>query len=291
MIGRRALLMSFGSAAGALALMPRPAWSRGAHSPIDAMKRIEAETGGRLGVAMFDTDSGRRFAWRGGERFAMCSTFKLLLAAAVLDRVDRGKEQLDRALPVSKADYVPNSPTVERHFGGTLTVAQLCEATITLSDNAAANLLLPAVGGPKGLTAFLRGLGDGITRLDRIEPMMSEAIPGDLRDTTTPEAMLHSLDAVTLGKVLRPTSRERLIQWMVANKTGATRIRAGIPADWRVGDKTGTSGNGVVGDIAILWPTGRKPLLLTTYFDGGQADEAARHKALADAARAVVAML
>jgi beta-lactamase class A len=251
------------------------------------MKRIEAEAGGRLGVAMIDTHDGHRFAWRGGARFPMCSTFKFLLAAAILKRADAGRLRLDRALPVSKADYVPHSPTVEKHFGGTLTIAALCEATITLSDNAAANLLLPLVGGPAGFTAFLRALGDPVTRLDRIEPFMSEAKPGDLRDTTTPAAMLHSLNAVVLGNTLKPSSRTQLGQWLIDNKTGGARIRAGVPAGWRVGDKTGTSGNGVVGDVAIIWPPERKPLLLTTYFDGGQADDAARQKALADAARAV----
>lgn len=293
MIGRREVMIGFGAAAlgGVLA----PALVRAKAAPdaalVAAMKRIETETGGRLGVAMLDTQTGRRFAWRGGERFPMCSTFKFLLAAAILKRIDAGQERLDRALHVSKADFVPNSPTVGKHFGGTLTIAELCEATITLSDNAAANLLLPLVGGPAGFTAFLRSLGDRVTRLDRIEPLMSEAKPGDLRDTTTPAAMLHSLNAVVLGNALKPPSRAQLTQWLVENKTGGTRIRAGVPAGWRVGDKTGTSGNGVVGDVAIIWPPERKPLLLTTYFDGGQAEDAARHKALADAARAVTAAI
>jgi beta-lactamase class A len=294
MIARRDILIGFGAAVAGGALTPqivralgRDPGKRG-EALSDAMKRIETEAGGRLGVALLDTESEYRFAWRGGERFAMCSTFKFLLTAAVLKRVDQGQERLDRALPVSKADYVPNSPTVEKHFGGTLSIAALCEATITLSDNAAANLLLPLVGGPAGFTAYLRSVGDRITRLDRIEPLMSENKPGDPRDTTTPEAMLHSLNAVVLGNALQPASRTRLTQWLVENKTGGTRIRAGIPAGWRVGDKTGTSGNGLVGDVAILWPPRRKPLLLTTYFEGGSADNAARHKTLADAARAVV---
>lgn len=291
MIGRRGVLIGFGAVAAGAALLPGLVFGQESASLTEAMKRIEAETGGRLGVAMLDTGTGNRFAWRGGERFPMCSTFKFLLAAAILKRVDAGEFALDRAVPVKKTDHVPNSPVVEKHFGGSLTVAELCNATITLSDNAAANLLLPLVGGPVGFTAFLRTIGDTVTRLDRIEPMMSEAIPGDPRDTTSPEAMLLALSAVTLGKALSSASRGRLTQWLIENKTGDTRIRAGIPAGWRVGDKTGTSGNGVYGDVAIIWPPKRKPVLLTTYIAGFKAGDKAGHKALADAARAVVAAL
>lgn len=295
MIGRRDVLIGFGAAAAGAALTPTvarmvPGDGRG-KAFTNAMQRIETIAGGRLGVAMLDTGNGDRLTWRGDERFAMCSTFKFLLAAAVLGRVDQGRERLDRALPVAKADYVSHSPTVEKHFGGTLTIAELCEATITLSDNAAANLLLPLVGGPAGLTAFLRGLGDGVTRLDRIEPMMSEAAPGDPRDTTSPKAMLHSMNAVLLGNVLAPGSRERLTQWLIDNRTGGTRIRAGLPVGWRVGDKTGTSGNGLVGDVAIIWPPERKPILLTAYLAESKAAEAARHGALADVARALAELI
>jgi beta-lactamase class A len=296
MIGRRDILIGFGAAATGAALTPTLARAIGRASGrgkafTDAMRLIEANAGGRLGVAMLDTGNGDRFAWRGDERFAMCSTFKFLLAAAVLARVDQGKERLDRALPVAKTDYVPHSPTVEKHFGGALTIAALCEATITLSDNAAANLLLPLVGGPAGFTGFLRGLGDAVTRLDRIEPLMGEALPGDTRDTTSPLAMLHSLNTVVLGTVLSPGSRGQLTRWLIENQTGGTRIRAGVPAGWRVGDKTGTGGYGLVGDVAIIWPPKRKPILLTAYLAESKAADAARYAVLADVARAVTGLI
>jgi beta-lactamase class A len=170
----------------------------------EAMRGIEAGFGGRLGVAIMDRQTGERFVWRGGERFPMCSTFKFLLTAAVLRQVERGKLRLDRALPIAKSDFVPNSPVMEKHFGGSLTISELCEATMTVSDNGAANLLLPLVGGIAGFNAFLRSLGDKTTRLDRNEPTMNESIPGDPRDTTTPEAMLQSMAAIVLGRRWRP---------------------------------------------------------------------------------------
>jgi beta-lactamase class A len=296
MFGRRDILIGFGAAAAGAALAPQLARTAGrdpwrSDALLAEIRRIEAGVGGRLGVAMLDTGNGHRFTWRGGERFPMCSTFKFLLAAAVLRRVEQGRERLDRAVPIAKSDFVPNSPAIEKHFGGTLTVAQLCKATVTLSDNAAANLLLPAVGGIAGFNAFVRSLGDKATRLDRIEPMMSEAIPGDPRDTTTPDAMLQSMRAVLIGNALKPASRAQATQWLVENETGGKRLRAGLPADWRVGDKTGTSGNGVVGDIGILWPPARKPILVTSYLAESPADQTVRQGALADVARALVAHL
>jgi beta-lactamase class A len=292
MVARRDILIGFGAAAvgstlpfqSACALVRDPGHG---YALLAEIKRIEAAVGGRLGVAMLDTGSGHRFGWRNGERFPMCSTFKFLLAAAVLRQVEQGRERLDRAVAIAKSDFVGNSPVVEQHFGGSLTVSQLCEATVTLSDNAAANLLLPSVGGIVGFNAFLRSLGDTITRLDRTEPMMSEAIPGDPRDTTTPEAMVRSMRAVLIGRALAPASRAQATRWLIANKTGDTRLRAGLPSDWRVGDKTGTSENGATNDIAILWPPSRKPLLVTAYLAESKADAAARYGALADVARAV----
>jgi beta-lactamase class A len=250
---------------------------------------IERESRGRLGVAVHDTGTGRRAAHRGDERFPMLSTFKLLLAAAVLAAVDAGRERLDRAVTVRRADLVTYSPVVERHVGGSISVAALCEATMTLSDNAAANLLLPIVGGPPGLTRFCRGLGDAISRLDRTEPDLNEAIPGDPRDTTTPDAMLASLDRIVRGDVLSPVSRARIAGWLVANRTGDARLRAGVPASWRVGDKTGTGPRGSANDIGILWPPGAAPLLVTSYLTGSALDGAGQSRVHAEVARAVVA--
>jgi beta-lactamase class A len=271
-----------------------PALARGA-APLDladAVRAAEATSGGRIGFAVHDTANGRRFSHRGGERFAMASTFKMLLAAAILEQVDKGKERLDRAIPIKASDILPNSPVSEKRVGGTATVAELAEATMIYSDNAAANLLLPAIGGPAGMTAFLRRIGDPVTRLDRNEPMMSEAKPGDPRDTTSPDAILATWERILLGNVLTPASRARLTNWLVANTTGDTRLRAGLPKGWKVGDKTGTGSNNNVNDIAIIWPdrADRRPVFIASFVNGKPPQENlyALH---ADLARAVAALL
>lgn len=229
------------------------------------VEALERASRGRLGVAILDTATGARFATRGDERFPMCSTFKLILAAAILARVDRSLDRLDRRIAVARSDMVPNSPVTETRVGGHATVAELCHATMTRSDNAAANLLLPAVGGPAGITRFVRALGDIRTRLDRIEPELNDVRPGDPRDTTTPGAMLALFRRLTLGSVLKPASRDLFTNWLLANKTGDPRLRAGLPKNWQVGDKTGASGRGHDNDVAIIWPPAREPLLVASY--------------------------
>jgi beta-lactamase class A len=226
---------------------------------------LEKEAKGRLGLAILDTGSGARFVHRANERFPMCSTFKLPLAAAVLGQVDLGRERLDRAIAIAHSDIVAHSPVTKPRVGGSATVAELCEATMTESDNAAANLLLPIVGGPAGLTRFMRGLDGGVSRIDRYEPALNESRSGDPRDTTSPAAMVAMLQRLALGSVLSPPSRERLVGWMLANKTGAKRMRAGLPAAWRAGDRTGAGANGSNNEAAILWPPNRPPILVAAY--------------------------
>jgi beta-lactamase class A len=249
---------------------------------------IEKASGGRLGVGVLDTATGRRAGHREDERFPLCSTFKFLAAALVLARVDQRKEQLERRIVYRRRDLVTHSPVTEKHADGTgMTVAQLCEATLTLSDNTAANLLLDSFGGPKGLTAFMRSIGDTKTRLDRFETALNEARPGDLRDTTTPAAMSRSMQKILLGDILTQPSRAQLLQWLDGNKTGDERIRAGLPADWKVGDRTGSGQNGTTNDIAILRPPARAPLLLSVYLTETTAAPAARNATLASVATAV----
>ncbi|RST56493.1 class A beta-lactamase [Variovorax sp. MHTC-1] len=249
---------------------------------------IEKASGGRLGVGVLDTGNGRRAGHREDERFPLCSTFKFLAAAFVLARVDQRKERLERRVVYGPRDLVTHSPVTEKHADGTgMTVAQLCEATLTLSDNTAANLLLQSFGGPKGLTAFMRSIGDAKTRLDRFETALNEARPGDLRDTTTPAAMSRSMQKILLGDILTQPSRAQLLQWLDGNKTGDERIRAGLPADWKVGDRTGSGQNGTTNDIAILRPPGRAPILLSVYLTETAAAPAARNAALASVAAAV----
>jgi len=252
-----------------------------------ALARIEAESDGRLGVAALDTTDGSRAGHRMDERFAMCSTFKLLAAAAVLARVDAGKEQLSRRVTYAKSDLVTYSPTTEKHVDDGMTLADLCEAALTLSDNTAANLLLANLGGPDGVTAFARSLGDTMTRLDRIETALNEATPGDPRDTTTPAAMLANIRALVLGDALSPPSRDQLKKWMLANKTGGGRLRAGLPGDWAVGDKTGSGEFGTTNDIGVIWPPGRAPIVVTIYFTETKAALEQRIAVLASVGRAI----
>lgn len=254
--------------------------------PLAQLAALQQQHGGRLGVAILVADSGRRINHFGEQRFPMCSTFKFLAAAQVLARVDRGEERLDRRVVFAKEDLVPYSPATEQHVGAPgMTMAELCHAAVAVSDNTAGNLLLASFGGPTALTAFARSLGDGKTRLDRIEPDLNEAVPGDPRDTTTPAAMLGNLRALLLGDALSPASRLQLADWLVATTTGDERLRAGLPADWRVGDKTGTSNNGVTNDIAIAWPPGRGPLLIATYYAESSIPQQQRNAVLAEVGR------
>ncbi|WP_285423426.1 class A beta-lactamase [Pseudomonas sp. efr-133-TYG-103a] len=249
---------------------------------------LERRHGGRLGVAIFDTASQRMISHRGDERFALCSTFKCLAVACVLARVDRQQEDLSRLLVYGKEQLVPYSPTTEKHVDGSgLSVGSVCEAAITLSDNTAANLLLDSLGGPQALTAWLRSIGDPATRLDRREPELNENRPGDLQDTTTPHAMLQTLNRLVLGDVLSPASRDQLIAWLVNNKTGDDKLRAGLPEGWRVGDKTGSNGRNASNDVAVIWPPRRPPIIVTVYCSDARGSSDQLDALIADVGRLV----
>jgi len=256
-----------------------------AQDPMARLTALERRHGGRLGVAILDTQTGRRIEHRAGERFALCSTFKAVAAALVLARVDRGEERLDRRVTFAASDLVRWSPVTEKHVGTGMTMAEICEAAITMSDNTAGNLMLESFGGPAAFTAYARSLGDSVTRLDRIETAWNEATPGDQRDTTTPGAMLGTMNKLLLGEALSGPSRGQLTAWLVANKTGDKRIRAALPRDWRVGDKTGTGGNGAANDVAILWPPGRGPILVAAYYAEAKATDEQRSAVLAEVGR------
>nr|WP_050470352.1 class A beta-lactamase [Herbaspirillum chlorophenolicum] len=245
---------------------------------VQKMAKLESGVGGRLGVSILDTAKGRQWGYRADERFPMCSTFKFLATAAVLKRVDQGEERLERRIVYTKKSLVPYSPTTGKHTGGNgLSMSQLCEAAMTLSDNTAANLMLESLGGPAGLTAFIRSLGDDMTRLDRNEPTLNESLPGDPRDTTTPAAMVADLRKIVLGNALNPASRTLITQWLLDNQTGTKRVRAGLPKGWKVGDKTGTGSHGSTNTVGVAWTPQGVPLLFAVYLTETDADEAKRN--------------
>ena len=254
---------------------------------------LEKQSGGTLGVAYFDHHSHTQFAYRGDTLFPLCSTFKLLLVAAILQKIDQGKEHLERQIAVRSTDMVPYSPVVEKYIDREISIERLCEGTLIWSDNASANLLLPIIGGPAGLTEFMRGINDPITRLDRNEPTLGSATPGDPRDTTTPSAMRASMQHLLLeaNDTLSEGARTRLKNWLIDNRTGNTRIRAGAPKDWRIGDKTGAGMHGSCNDVAILWPPERQAISLCLYLRDCPKDSPAQHAVLAEATRILLAEL
>ncbi len=271
-----------------LALLPLGAVGarRSVPAEVSRFSALERTSGGRLGVASLDSAGGGALEHRADERFPMCSTFKLLAVAAVLARVDRGEERLDRPVKFSTADLLEYAPVTRARVGeGSLPVGALCEAAITVSDNTAANLLLATLGGPPGLTTYVRSLGDTLTRLDRIEPELNEARPGDVRDTTSPRAMAENLRRLVAGDALSSRSRATLTSWLVAATTGRARLRAGLPSGWRIGDKTGSGNHGTTNDVAVLWPPRREPVFVAVYLTESSAPQATRERTLAEVGR------
>lgn len=254
----------------------------------DRIRALEQRLDCRIGIAARDTISGRTWQHRGDERFPLTSTFKLLLAAAVLQRTEQEAESLEQSVSFSEADMMEYAPvTRDRVADGSMTLAELCEAAIAHSDNTAANLLLAFVDGPEGLTRMLRSWGDTVTRLDRTEPTLNEARPGDERDSTTPNAMLASLQHVLLGSGLERASRDQLALWLESTTTGDKRLRAGLPSNWRLGHKTGTGQFGTTNDVGIAWPPTGGPYLLAVYLTECSAPISQREAALAEIANLV----
>lgn len=287
---RRALLRTAASVAvaGVCPVVP----TRAAGTDVAAsLAALETASGGRLGVAALDTASGAVAGCRIDERFAFCSTFKVLAAAAILKRSMAEPGLLEHRIVYSAADLVPYSPVTRGRAGDGMTVADICAAALQMSDNTAANLMLRLLGGPAAVTSFARAIGDDMFRLDREETALNAAVPGDPRDTSTPRAMMADLQGLTLGHLLGAAERDKLVAWMRGATTGANRIRAGVPAGWTVADKTGTGDYGSTNDIAVIWPPGRPPIVLAIYFTQADKDATPREDVVAQASRIVVAGL
>jgi beta-lactamase class A len=260
------LQLTFGSATIGVAAEAAAEQQKTEQSAITRILAIEESLGGRLGVAILDTGDGRRLEYHASDRFPLCSTFKFLAAGAILQKADKKELDLNRQISYGPIDLLDWAPITKKHVQeGSMSLDALCAAAIEYSDNTAGNLLLQTIGGPRDLTDFVRSLGDPVTRLDRNEPTLNTAIKGDERDTTSPVAMLNNLKSLLLGNTLSDASRRQLEDWLTKNTTGAKRLRAGLLSTWQIGDKTGTGENGATGDIAIVRPPNRSPILVVVY--------------------------
>lgn len=273
----------------ASALLAAPATAKRTTGRFDAAERLRPLEMGpaRLGVCFLDTATGEVSGNRMEEYFALCSTFKLALVSAYLREADQGRVNLNEVLAYTEADLLPWAPVTRKNVAkGGLSIAELAQATQEMSDSAAANLLVRRLGGPAAVTAKLREMGDTVTRLDRYEPDLGLVLSADLRDTTSPLAMAQLVRRITTGNILQRGSQERLLHWMQNTKTGFNRLRAGLPAEWRSGNKTGTGRTegttNKCNDIAITFPPGRSAIIIATYFDSGEYTEQteARHEAV-----------
>jgi beta-lactamase class A len=250
--------------------------------------RASLGAGARIGIAAIDTRDGSQLVHDPLGRYAMASTFKLPLAAAVLEAADEGRLGLTDEIAFEPGEPLPNSPAVTENLAaGRLGVEALAAAIVRLSDNSAANLLLRRLGGPEALTRFFRAHGDPVSRLDRYEMELNSNHPGDPRDTTSPATMAALVRDLVVGDALSRGSRRRLETWLTTSVPGADRLRAGLPAAWRFGHKTGTGANGAVNDVGIAWPPRRPPIVIASFQDGGTAGMPARAAAHAAVARLV----
>ncbi|MCM0033460.1 class A beta-lactamase [Sandarakinorhabdus limnophila] len=253
-----------------------------------AIPQIERSAGGPIGISLLDTHTGERFGHRANDRFPLCSTFKLLLAARLLRGADKGQWAMTERVPVTKADMLFNAPFTEKRIGGTASLLELAEAMTVLSDNPAANIALAKVGGPAALTAWLRSIADQTTRIDRNEPEMNNETPGDPRDTSTPAAMLATSRALVEGRILSPAARKTLFGWMQASKTADTMIRAALPPGWQEANKTGAGSWRARNIVSVITPPGRKPIWVAAYLFAGKSELAERNRQFVPLGRAIV---
>ena len=282
--------------AGAALLCPSVLLHAAPGTTTDAQAQLaalEQAAGGRLGVSALHVGSGARVAYRADERFPMCSTFKSMLAAAVLARSTSDAHLLDKRVRYEAKELVTYSPITEKHLGEGMTVAELCAATLQYSDNSAANFLMKILGGPQAVTSYARSIGNEVFQLERWETELNSAIPGEIRDTTSPAATVHSLQHLLLGTSLPAQQRQQLDTWMRGNTTGDQRIRAGVPAGWSVADKTGSGAHGSVNDIGVAWPPAGagSPLVIAVYYTREVKGAPTNQDIITAATRIVVAAL
>ncbi|MDQ0453769.1 beta-lactamase class A [Rhizobium paknamense] len=264
---------------------PAQAAETSAESPVlTTAKAAETRLKARIGFVVHDTGNGQTVSYRAEEAFPMASTFKALACAALLKGGDAVSGKM---LTVQQSDLMEYAPVTKDMVGKSASAADFCAITLRTSDNTAANKVLEAVGGPKAVTAFLRSIGDKRTRLDRTEPTLNEGKPGDPRDTTTPAAMAATMEKLVLGQALPEASRATLTQWLIADEVAGPLLRAGLPKDWRIADRTGAGGHGTRGIVSVIWPSHHAPLVAVVYITGTKASMDERNKAIAEIGKAI----
>lgn len=250
----------------------------------DAIRAAEARLDARVGAAILDTGSGRSWDHRPDERFPMASTSKVLACAALLKS---GPKLMERQATILESELQSYSPITKTLVGQQVSASDLCAITMRTSDNTAVNKVLEILGGPEAVTSFVRNMGDRVTRLDRNEPSLNEGRPGDPRDTTTPRAMADTLRELVLGSALDAQARDQLTEWLRNNEVGGPLLRAGIPADWGIADRTGAGGFGTRGVVAIMWPPGHAPVVAAIYVTETEAPMEERNAAISDIGKAI----
>ena len=249
--------------------------------------QLEKDLDMRIGISFYDENNNKTWQYNGDQSFPLVSTFKAFACAALLARVDSNQDTLERAIPVHKNQLITYSPITEKYIDKTMTNAELCSAAITLSDNTAGNLILKNIGGPSGLTQFMRSIGDEKTQLSRWEPELNEANPGDTRDTTSPNAIVKSLRKVLLGSYLSISSQKQLTDWLLHDKVADGLIRSILPNDWKIGDKTGAGGYGSRAIIAVIWPPERKPVFISIYLTQTKASMDIRNHTIVEISKVI----
>lgn len=252
------------------------------------IQNIENDLNATIGVAVYDTKANSTWAYNGDKSFPLMSTAKVLVCAYLLAEVDAKKFSLEAKIMIMQGQIVTYSPVMEKHVNTMLSLKDICSATLSISDNSAMNILLDQLGGPTKLTAFMRSIDDSITRLDRKEPALNEAMLDDVRDTTTPQAMVSSLNSIFFAEVLSHASKVQLMEWMKANKVSGALTRSVLPQDWKIADRSGAGGFGSRGIVAILWPPQKQPIIICIYLKQTGATLEERNLAIARISEAII---
>ena len=258
-------------------------------SPMEKeIRKIESELNSHIGVSILTVNSNESWSYKGNERVPLTSTFKTLLCANLLSNADKGNIALDEKVAVEKDKLITYSPVIEKHIGKSVSLYDSCSATMTTSDNTAANIVLQKIGGPITLTKFIRNIGDDITRLDRYEPELNEGKPGDLRDTTTPNAITKTLNELLFGSALSEESQNQLKQWMIDNKVSDHLLRSILPSDWIIADRSGAGGYGSRSITSVFWPENTSPFIVSIYITQTKASFEQRNEAIVKIGKAIL---